>query len=98
MIAFILFIVLSIPVAIYRGLTLSMLWAWFISPYFNLPELNIPIAIGISYIASLLTFHPRFDIKSESNDPTMVVICSSIFTLVMCSLFLLSGYVVSLFL
>lgn len=40
--------------AIYSGYVLSILWLWFIVPTFNLPSLNIPIAIGIIYILRLI--------------------------------------------
>ncbi len=40
--------------AILRGFVLTMLWGWFLVPTFDLPELGIPVAIGISLVASFL--------------------------------------------
>lgn len=37
-----------IGVMIYYGFVLSVLWSWFIAPTFAVPELSIPVAIGIS--------------------------------------------------
>lgn len=40
--------------AIIRGWALSLLWSWFCVPTFHLPELRIPIALGISTIVGML--------------------------------------------
>lgn len=38
-----------------RGFVLSILWGWFISPVFNLPNLSILQAIGISMVIAMFT-------------------------------------------
>lgn len=38
-----------------QGWVLSILWAWFIVPMFNLPPLGILQAIGITLVVGLLT-------------------------------------------
>ena len=49
--------------AILRGWVLSILWGWFIVPFFGLPVLNIPYAIGIALVISYLTVS-----SSKKND------------------------------
>ncbi len=46
--------------AIWFGLALSTLWGWFLAPL-GLPAINIPTAIGISLIATLLTRSYRIE-------------------------------------
>jgi hypothetical protein len=41
--------------AVWRGYVLSILWVWFIVRAFDAPPLSIPLAIGVSLIASFLT-------------------------------------------
>lgn len=49
--------------AMFSGYALSVLWGWFISPYFNAPELSIPLAIGVALIVQYLTHQQE---KAES--------------------------------
>lgn len=49
--AFIAVIVLSV---VANGYALSVLWGWFIAPYFGLPVLNIPTAIGLALVVGYL--------------------------------------------
>lgn len=44
----------------FRGLVLMALWKWFLVPAFALPLLTEMTAIGISIIATLLTYRPNF--------------------------------------
>lgn len=44
-------------VVIWDGYVLSVLWGWFLVPAFGLPALSIPMAIGLSAVATLLTTH-----------------------------------------
>lgn len=37
-----------------RGWVLSILWGWFMVPYFELPKISIPLAIGLALVAHLL--------------------------------------------
>lgn len=47
---------LTMPLAmIWKGFVLMRLWGWFISPYFGLPILFLPLAIGIAIVASFAT-------------------------------------------
>lgn len=53
---------------ILRGWVLSILWKWFIVSAFGLPALSISAAIGVSIVASLLTFQYIYsrDDRSDS--------------------------------
>ena len=59
--------------SIFNGWVLSVIWGWFVSPLFHLPEPRIPFAIGISVITGLLT---RSSCK-KSDDHWSVAIISS---------------------
>jgi hypothetical protein len=51
------YIAASIPLTIYRGWALTVLWGWFIAPLFGLPPLTIPFGIGLSLVVGFLTAH-----------------------------------------
>ncbi len=53
--AFIGRISLMIVVMFVHGLSLSILWGWFIAPKFKAPTLGIVEAMGISLIVGILT-------------------------------------------
>lgn len=50
--------VVAVPLAILRGFVLTKLWAWFVVPFFGLPALSIPLAIGISLLIGFLAQSP----------------------------------------
>lgn len=37
------------------GFVLVKLWSWFVAPTFHVPNLNIPVALGISLVVGMLT-------------------------------------------
>jgi len=47
-----------------QGWVISTLWGWFIVPTFGLPELTIPIAMGIAMILSITNPRSAKIIKS----------------------------------
>ena len=60
-----------------RGWVLVKLWAWFLAPYFHIPYLRIPVALGISTIVTLLTYQFRKqedteDAVSEAVFPVLI--------------------------
>jgi hypothetical protein len=64
-----LLMVLGTPVlvalaCIWNGYALSIIWGWFVVPYFNLPPLSIPLAIGVTLVVSVLSNH-RTGIEAE---------------------------------
>ncbi len=63
-----LFLLIAPWTTVLRGLVLVKLWAWFVAPYFHVPYLRIPIALGISSIVCLLTMPPSNRKDSEEFD------------------------------
>lgn len=94
--SFIKFLLAVIGV-ILKGFVLSKLWLWFIVPIFNLPILSIPIAIGISIIVAMLTYQ-IIDTKPDDNvEKDVKEWANAVATIIVPLLFLLEGYIVTLF-
>lgn len=55
LIAFVLYVILAIPITIWEGFVIKTLWAWFIVPVFGLPVLAIAPALGLALVCSILT-------------------------------------------
>lgn len=56
-----------VPIAIWRGYVLSILWAWFMVPTFGLPALSLAAAIGVAMVISFLTYqHSNCQEKEQS--------------------------------
>lgn len=47
-----------IATAIIQGYVLSKLWGWFVTDFFHVPSLSIPMAIGIAMIIKVATYGP----------------------------------------
>jgi len=56
---------------IIHGLVLVKLWAWFITPYFGLPAITVPVAIGLSLILGMLCTGSD-DLKTETKIATIL--------------------------
>jgi hypothetical protein len=84
-------LLLSIPLALLRGLILSQVWSWFIVP-FGLPSIGIAWALGISIMISLLTFRPELATNPEHQG----FIGAAISTVVMLTLWLFA-FIIHLF-
>lgn len=55
------------PVAvILRGYVLSTLWGWFLVPVFQIPQLTVVPAIGLSLIAGFLTLHAQVGLQKQT--------------------------------
>lgn len=78
--------------AIWYGFALSVMWAWFVVPMFQVAPLRIPYAIGIAYTVQFLTHQTT----SEENEPDTgrLVLMAFLKPLVL----LISGWVVTWFL
>jgi len=61
------FIGLMVMSSIINGFVLTKLWAWFMVPAFGLPQLSIPIAIGVSMVVKYLTYQKPPESKDENN-------------------------------
>jgi len=57
---------ITFAAAVWGGIVLRMLWAWFIVPTFGLPSLSIPVAIGIGLMMTFLTY--KYFPKEEGKD------------------------------
>lgn len=47
-------LVLMIPAYILHGWVVTILWAWFVVPIFHLPQISIPVAIGLEMLLIML--------------------------------------------
>jgi putative Mn2+ efflux pump MntP len=47
-------IVFAIPSSLLSGFVLTQLWGWFIAPTFNLPSLNLLLAVGFMHTISFI--------------------------------------------
>lgn len=81
--------------ALVDGYTLSQMWSWFVSPIFQVPQLTIPYAIGISLIVSMLTY--RKPNESDKKKEIAELIGELIGTTLTPLFFLGAGWVVHLF-
>lgn len=70
LIGFLVVLGLLAGLAVFEGFVLKSMWAWFVVPTFGLPELSIPVAIGISLIVSLLAHQQsvKFSSGNELED------------------------------
>ena len=60
---FVTVVVVSVLAYIWHGWVLTILWTWFCVPVFNLPQLSLGPAIGVSLLVGYLTHQqlPRDD-------------------------------------
>jgi hypothetical protein len=61
--------------SVLRGLTISVLWGWFIVPTFNIAALSIPVAIGVGLILSYITHQ---EIKTDGDKKVADIIIRTI--------------------
>ncbi len=90
---------ISAAATTFNGLTLSVLWIWFIVPTFKVPVLSIPVAIGIALIVGLLTARvakkDNQDAKAKAKDGNHGELIGSSFATPLMILFV--GWIVHLF-
>ncbi len=82
---------------LYGGWVFAQLWAWFVVRTFGLPPITIPVAIGLSIIATKLTYQfgpGMFDDEKDEDKRRLGVL---IIPLVANTLWLIFGYVVAWF-
>lgn len=93
------FLVITIILSsVLNGWVLSILWSWFIVPYFSLPKISIAIAIGISLIVAMLTHQESNKKEDKEETLTSIVITMLIKAIATPAIFLVFGWVVHLFL
>lgn len=84
--------------AVWKGFVLSVMWGWFVVPYFQLPPLTIPLAIGISMIASMLTWHRTGSEAQNDKSASEQFTTAAALSLFLPAFMLLSGWIVTKFL
>ena len=90
------FIAVSFLNYILNGFALTVLWGWFIVPVFGLPVLAIVPAIGLVLVVGFLTH--RVTKKSDSKSTSDMLVEALIASLLNPLVFLLIGWIVTLFL
>lgn len=64
--------------ALWFGLSLSILWGWFVVPLFGLPSIGVAQSYGLILVLRLMTINAS--IKKESETKTADLIARSILT------------------
>lgn len=77
---------------IYSGYTLSILWAWFLVPTFNLPFIDLPSAIGISLIVNYMT--QSVSTKKDNRTFAEILIANTIAAILKPSFALFFGWII----
>lgn len=54
-----------VPLALFRGWVIALLWGWYVSDYFGAPSLTIVEAVGLGILASLFTSHSSDDDQED---------------------------------
>lgn len=58
--------VLSAPFVIWKSYVITILWSWFVVPYFNLPPLSIWLVYGLMTLYGI--FKSDYTVKKEQDD------------------------------
>lgn len=81
---------------IVKGIVMTKLWNWFVSPYFGIIEITLVIAIGIALVYAALSMHTP---SKELNDiEPSTIIQNHIFILINYFFVLFVGWVLTFFL
>jgi len=81
MIGFLVFL-LIVPLTIWRGYALTVLWQWFMVPALGLPELRVAEAIGVALVVTYLTYHSAgSDIKDGTEEAVKRTVFQALFPL-----------------
>lgn len=93
---FLVLLVVTPLVAILQGWVLTVLWSWFVVPTFDLPELSIAVAIGLSLIVGMFRGYNTTTTKDENEETSTKV--AKVVVLFFGPLFVLfMGWIVHLF-
>lgn len=92
----IIFLLISTVLSVLEsGYVLSVLWGWFIVPFFHLPTLPLVYAMGIAIIIDFALF--RMSTHKDDRDKKQQII-DVVIALIMPFWFLLIGWIIYLFL
>ena len=94
---FIVSFLIELPIIIFAGYVLSVLWTWFIVGIFHLSPISVVEATGLVITVSLLTFHrpSLVEMKTEFNWEDWF--CVAAYNLLVIANFLLFGWVIHQF-
>jgi hypothetical protein len=82
--------------AIFSGYALSVLWDWFVVPYFGVAAISIPLAIGLALIVQYLTHQEQ---KTEPGKDVASILIEGFVRAIFKPLFALAfGWIVTLWL
>src|SRR5690606_38361726 len=79
------------------GFVLSVLWGWFIVPVFEIPDISILQAIGLSMVVGFLTYQHIESDKKSDRSLTESVIYMLMLAIIRPAIVLFIGYIVHLF-
>lgn len=88
--ALVILICITATQAIWSGIVLKALWAWFVIPTFGLPDLSLLVAIGVGLTVSYLTHQY---VPTNNEDLPKIFVVSFLYPLIT----LVMGWVVHLF-
>ena len=82
---------------IFTGYTLSILWQWFIVTAFAAPPISVVQAIGVVLVVQLMTFKAPPDCVLVERDAFEKAVRGILINLVIPASFLLTGWIVRMF-
>lgn len=94
--AVILVVVATVVASIVNGWVLSTMWGWFVVPFFDLPQMSIPYAIGIAMLVRMLV-NTTINYDTKEKD-TSTKVGEWIGVILYPFLVLFMGWIVTLFL
>ena len=80
-----------------RGLVLCKLWAWFLVEPFGFPAIGVALAIGLSLLVSLMTWHGTRPQDKQDGGAWAIVLVGLLTGLVTSCLALFMGWIIHLF-
>lgn len=89
-----LWLITIVPMFMFTGFTGMKLWNWLIAPIFGIIELNLIQALGVDVVVTYLTARAK---KDNDSDKPFCIIKATLFSFVATALFLLTGFVIHLF-
>ncbi len=83
---------LIVPLGLFRGWILSILWGWFAVPM-GLPALGVAHVWGLALLIGLATYQSRINLASEELEFSEIVVSSLVEGTSVCTIVLGAGYI-----
>jgi hypothetical protein len=88
-------VVMIIPSVMWQGYVLSVMWNWFVSPTFDIPNLKIAAALGMAAIFSFMSPTANCAKEDANNDSIGATVLKSVLRAFgKPAMFLLFGWIV----